>query len=103
MSIPGRKYASAFTYKLCSQKISWVYGQTNLTEIDNALDLLRRNNIDLGKVNLGMAFYGRTYTLLDSHCVMPGCEFSDAGLAGDCSGEPGILSFRGSTLVLNTS
>lgn len=33
---------------------------TNLTEIKQSLDLLWRNNIDPGKVNMGLGFYGRS-------------------------------------------
>jgi chitinase len=32
-------------------------------------------------------------TLNLSSCTSPGCPFSDAGVAGTCTGEPGILSF----------
>lgn len=58
------------------------------------LDLLRRNDVDLAKVNLGTGFYGRTFTLADPSCNVPGCIFSDAGVAGECSGEAGILTFK---------
>ncbi|KAL3430011.1 hypothetical protein BDV09DRAFT_202564 [Aspergillus tetrazonus] len=72
----------------------YVFGHTNVTEIENGVDLLRRNNINLYKVSLGMGFYGRTFTLSDPGCSEPGCEFSDAGLRGECSGESGILTFK---------
>lgn len=64
---------------------------TNLTEIETALDLLWRNNITASKVNMGMAFYGRTFTLASSSCAEPGCTYLSAGDAGDCSGQAGIL------------
>jgi hypothetical protein len=72
----------------------YVLGHTNITEIQMGLDLLRRNDVDLAKVNLGTGFYGRTFTLADTSCNTPGCVFSDAGVAGECSGEPGILTFK---------
>ena len=37
---------------------------TNLTEIQQSLDLLWRNNINPSKVNLGIGFYGRSTSLL---------------------------------------
>lgn len=64
---------------------------TNLTEIETALDLLWRNNITASKVNMGMAFYGRSFTLASSSCSEPGCSYLSAGDAGDCSGQAGIL------------
>jgi chitinase len=33
---------------------------TNLTEIDNGLELLWRNNVNPERVNLGLGFYGRS-------------------------------------------
>jgi hypothetical protein len=73
----------------------YVFGHTNITEIERGVDLLRRNNVDLDKVSLGMGFYGRTFTLADSGCNEPGCVFVEAGAKGDCSGEDGILTFKG--------
>ncbi|KAL4860963.1 glycosyl hydrolases family 18-domain-containing protein [Aspergillus spectabilis] len=50
-----------------------------------------RNSI---KVNLGMGFYGRTFTLSDQRYTKPGCVFVDAGIAGECSGKEGISAFK---------
>jgi chitinase len=43
---------------------SVVNAHTNLTEIDLAMQLLWRNNIDPGQVNLGLGFYGRSMLLV---------------------------------------
>lgn len=37
-----------------------VQAHTNLTEIQMALNLLWRNNIDPANVNMGLGFYGRS-------------------------------------------
>ncbi|KXH60486.1 glycosyl hydrolase family 18 [Colletotrichum salicis] len=63
----------------------YVYAHTNLTEIKHGLDLLWRNGVPANKVNLGLAFYGRTYKLEDPDCDTPGCPFADPGTAGQCS------------------
>jgi chitinase len=47
----------------------------NLTEISEGLNLLWRNGIQPNKVNLGIAFYGRSFTLQDTSCKSPGCLF----------------------------
>ncbi len=70
-----------------------VQAHTNLTEIDSALDLLWRNNIEPSKVNLGLGFYGRSFTLKDPSCKEPGCPFSDGGNPGECTDTSGILSY----------
>ncbi|KAF7165321.1 hypothetical protein CNMCM5623_009526 [Aspergillus felis] len=70
---------------------AYLNAHTNLTEITTALDLLWRNNIKPSKVNMGMAFYGRSFTLASSSCTEPGCPYLSAGDAGDCSNTAGIL------------
>lgn len=72
----------------------YVYAHTNLTEIDLALDLLWRVNIGPSMINLGLAFYGRTFELADPSCITPGCAFTGPGAAGPCTKTGGILSYR---------
>ncbi|KUI60196.1 Chitotriosidase-1 [Cytospora mali] len=69
-----------------------VQAHTNLTEIDEALDLLWRNGIDSSKVVLGLGFYGRSFTLKDSSCTIPGCPFASGANPGECTATSGILS-----------
>ncbi|ENH73456.1 Chitotriosidase-1 [Fusarium oxysporum f. sp. cubense race 1] len=77
------------------QKANWtepyLNAHTNLTEIDLALDLLWRNDIDPDNVVMGMGFYGRAFTVERLSCSEPGCLFKDAGRPGECSAEAGIL------------
>jgi len=56
-----------------------------------ALDLLWRNDIDPSQVVLGLAFYGRTFTMTTATCNKPGCTYQSGGRKGDCSKEVGIL------------
>jgi chitinase len=63
-----------------------------LTEITTSLDLLWRNQINPSKVNLGLAFYARTFTMSDPSCSAPGCLFESAGDAGLCTNSIGTLS-----------
>ncbi|KAI1381148.1 family 18 glycosyl hydrolase [Hypoxylon crocopeplum] len=72
---------------------SYVYAHTNLTEINEGLQLLWRNDIPSNKVNLGIGFYGRTYTLADPSCTSPGCPFTSGGMPGLCSQTEGYLSY----------
>ena len=76
-----------------SQIGSFVYAHTNLTEIEGALNLFWRNNVPADRINLGIGFYGRSYTLADSACNKPGCAFKGPGVAGQCTGQGGVLSF----------
>ena len=88
-----------------------VEAHTNLTEIDQTLDLLWRNNIDPAKVTLGLAYYGRSFTLSDPSCIVAGCPFSSGGNPGPCTANSGTLSFPeiqqviagGATVTLDTA
>lgn len=64
---------------------------TNMTEIQDALDLLWRNKISPKKVTFGMAFYARSFTLENQACKTPGCRIVSGGNAGRCSGTTGVL------------
>ena len=79
-----------------------VFAHTNMTEITSALDLLWRNDVPANKVNLGIGFYGRSYTLSDPNCRTPGCPFTAAGKAGSCTGTAGILSYQELTAIRDT-
>lgn len=71
-----------------------ILAHTNLTEVDRALELFWRNEISPSLINLGVAFYGRSYKLADASCTKPGCPFDVAGKAGPCTGTKGYLSYR---------
>ncbi|MCJ1347172.1 hypothetical protein MMC31_005393 [Peltigera leucophlebia] len=62
-----------------------VNAHTNLTEIDQTMDLLWRNNT---KVDCYIGF-----TLTDPSCSTAGCLFSGGATPGPCTGNAGTLSF----------
>ena len=71
----------------------YLEGHTNVTEIEQGLDLLWRNGIGPNKVVMGFAFYGRSFTMSDPSCSTPGCTFSTSGQPGSCTNTGGILSY----------
>lgn len=70
-----------------------VNAHTNLTEIDQTLDLLWRNKIVPYQVTLGLGFYGRSFTLKDPSCTKAGCPFTAGGRPGPCTNSSGRLSY----------
>ena len=77
-------------------------GHTNITEIEDGLDLLWRNGVDSKKVVMGYGFYGCGSTMKDPSCSTPlTCEFSGLVFAGDCTNELGILSYNGKCYITN--
>ncbi|KAI0865410.1 hypothetical protein F4860DRAFT_307737 [Xylaria cubensis] len=77
-----------------------VLAHTNLTEINTALSLFWRNDIEPSKINLGIGFYGRSFQLTDPGCWKPGCPFKGGAEAGKCSGQSGILSYDEITQII---
>jgi chitinase len=75
---------------------SRVRPQTDITEIDKNLKPLWFDGVNPSKVVMGIAYYGRTYTLSDSTCGKMGCSFisGEGGAGGSCTQFRGILSNR---------
>ncbi|ORY13819.1 hypothetical protein BCR34DRAFT_662986 [Clohesyomyces aquaticus] len=67
---------------------------TNWTEIDDGLDLLWRAGVQPGKINLGLGWYGRSFTLANPSCNTPNgaCLFSQGGNPGECTKSAGTLT-----------
>ncbi|EUC45648.1 glycoside hydrolase family 18 protein, partial [Bipolaris oryzae ATCC 44560] len=65
---------------------------TDLAEINTALDLLTSASLDPAKVNMGIANYGRGFTVANQTCKYYGCEFTGPSKAGSCTREDGLLS-----------
>lgn len=72
----------------------YVRPHTNLTEIEEGLDLLWRAGVDSSKVVLGLGWYGRSFTLADPSCNTPNgaCIFSEGGKPGECTNSAGTLT-----------
>lgn len=64
---------------------------TNLSDIQRSLQLVWNSGVSSEKVILGLADYGKTYTLSSGSCTKPGCAATGPGLAGPCSKEAGSL------------
>jgi len=60
--------SSSIRTKMFCKSGSIVQAHTNLTEIQLAVDLLWRVNVDPSQVAMGFGFYGRAFTLSDSSC-----------------------------------
>ncbi|KAI1170193.1 hypothetical protein F4777DRAFT_570207 [Nemania sp. FL0916] len=71
-----------------------VRGQTDVREIYNDTLPLFYDDLDPAKVNFGLAWYGRGYTLADPSCSELLCPFKAPSKPGKCTGTPGVLSLR---------
>jgi hypothetical protein len=71
-----------------------VYGQTNIPEIYNWTLPLWYDGLDPSKINFGLAYYGRGYTLKDENCNTIGCGWSGPSRPGPCTNFAGIMSLQ---------
>ncbi|KAL8830646.1 MAG: hypothetical protein Q9170_005645 [Blastenia crenularia] len=71
---------------------SVVRPHTDIREIQNDTVALWFDSLAAMKINLGMALYGRGYTLADSKCAHSGCKFVGPSKPGACTNSAGLLS-----------
>ncbi|MCJ1283616.1 hypothetical protein MMC26_002947 [Xylographa opegraphella] len=71
-----------------------VLGQTNIPEIFNWTMPLWYDSVDPSKINMGLAYYGRGYTLTDSSCNHVGCSWSSTSRPGPCTDFAGVMSLE---------
>ncbi|KAJ7630437.1 hypothetical protein FB45DRAFT_915498 [Roridomyces roridus] len=76
--------------------------QTSILDMQASAQLYVRAGIDLSIVNLGLAYYGRTYQLADASCVGYNCTMVGGGAPGPCTQTPGILTQFEIEDLLNT-
>lgn len=68
--------------------------QTDLREITNNTLPLWFDKLNPTKVNLGLAYYGRGFTLTDKSCNYMGCSFKGPSKSGPCTNSAGVMSNR---------
>ena len=71
---------------------SLVRPQTDIREIANDSVPLFFDNLDPAKINIGLAFYGRGYTLASSSCAYFGCPFIGPSNPMPCTAFAGVAS-----------
>ncbi|KAJ6483444.1 hypothetical protein C8R45DRAFT_830574, partial [Mycena sanguinolenta] len=81
---------------------SIVLAHTNLTEIEAAFQLYANVGVDPSRM-VRIGFYGRSFELVSSFCVDPGCPFAGAAPAGPCSANPGTLMFSEIETLVNSN
>ncbi|KAL8664295.1 MAG: hypothetical protein Q9168_007930 [Polycauliona sp. 1 TL-2023] len=71
---------------------SIVRAQTDVREIYNDTLPLWFDGLDPKKINFGLAYYGRGYTLSNPSCNQLECPFAGPSLPGPCTHYSGVLS-----------
>ncbi|KAJ8481334.1 hypothetical protein ONZ45_g2973 [Pleurotus djamor] len=70
-----------------------VLPHTAIPEVNTAVNMLLKAGVSLTKINLGIGFYGRSFTLANPSCNRGGCPMSGPGTPGPCTKGEGFLSY----------
>ena len=71
-----------------------VRAQSDLRDIANNTFPLWFDALDPAKINLGLAYYGRGYTLSNRSCNYMGCPFNGPSKPAPCTNFEGVMSHR---------
>ncbi|KAH6652447.1 glycoside hydrolase superfamily, partial [Truncatella angustata] len=71
---------------------SKVRGQADIRDISNDTLPLWFDDLTPSKINFGLAYYGRGYTLSDPSCNTLNCAFSGPSKPGTCTNFAGVMS-----------
>ncbi|EHA54455.1 hypothetical protein MCOR27_003429 [Pyricularia oryzae] len=73
-----------------------IRAQTDIRDITEFIKPLWYSSVPAAKINLGLASYGRGYTLRSSSCASldANCGFTGPSAGGDCQRSPGVLSLN---------
>jgi len=71
---------------------SVVRGQTDIGDIENDVLPLWFDGLDPQKINFGLAYYGRGYTLADAECNTLLCPFAGPSSPAPCTNYAGVMS-----------
>ncbi|KAF8742164.1 hypothetical protein RHS02_03328, partial [Rhizoctonia solani] len=70
-----------------------VLPHTAIPEVNQAVNMMLKAGVRMGKINLGIGFYGRSFTLANPSCNVGGCPMSGPGTPGPCTKGEGFLSY----------
>ncbi|KAJ3010764.1 hypothetical protein HKX48_007207 [Thoreauomyces humboldtii] len=71
----------------------YVRPHTAKNEIETSLVMLQKAGVGMNKIVLGLAYYGRSFTLSNPSCDSLMCPFVSGGTKGRCTDEEGFLSY----------
>ncbi|KAI3537270.1 glycosyl hydrolase family 18 [Colletotrichum abscissum] len=80
-------------YDADSKDQSVTRAMSDQKSIEAAVDALGSAGVPATKINLGIGFFGRSYTLGSTSCSGVGCAAVGAGISGQCTGRPGFMSY----------
>ena len=75
--------------------------QTSIIDINSTMQPLWFDSINPAKINLGIAYYGRGFTLLNESCTEIGCPYTGPNAPGPCTNSTGILSLQEINQIIN--
>ncbi|KAF7558106.1 hypothetical protein G7Z17_g84 [Cylindrodendrum hubeiense] len=71
-----------------------ILGHTNVPEIANWSLPLYYDGVSPAKLNMGLAYYARGYTVADSNCNGVGCDWASTSRPAPCTNFGGVMSLE---------
>lgn len=96
-------WVNLVAYNLQGGDTSATHPSSDQRLFDAALDVFTKARVATGKINLGLGFFGRSYTLASTSCNSLGCPASGVGVVGSCSGTPSFMSYREIDSLMSSS
>jgi chitinase len=87
-------FVNLAAYDLTSTDTATTHSVSDQRRFDAALALFSKAGVPTSRINLGLAFFGRSYTLSSTSCSSLGCPASGRGVVGSCTGTPSFMSYR---------
>lgn len=79
---------------------AFVRPQTSIVDINSTMLPLWFDSVNPAKINLGIAYYGRGFTLSNTSCTDVGCSYTGPSNPGPCTDSAGVLSLREITKII---
>ncbi|OIW30102.1 glycoside hydrolase, partial [Coniochaeta ligniaria NRRL 30616] len=67
---------------------------SDIRSFDTVLAALTAAGVPSSRINLGLGFFGRSYSISSASCSGVSCPVTHVGVVGPCSGTPSFMSYK---------
>ncbi|KAG7291440.1 hypothetical protein NEMBOFW57_001459 [Staphylotrichum longicolle] len=92
--IASANWVNLVAYDLTSTDTTTTHPSSDLRLLDSALAVFSQSRVPTSRINLGIGFFGRSYTLSSASCSTLNCAASGVGVVGSCTGTGGYMSYK---------
>ncbi|KAK4097654.1 glycoside hydrolase family 18 protein [Parathielavia hyrcaniae] len=92
--IASANWVNLVAYDLTSIDSTTTRPSSDVRRFDAALAVFSEASVPTSRINLGLGFFGRSYTLSSDSCSTLNCASAGGGVVGPCSGTAGFMSYK---------